>query len=119
MAKVLQRLPDEHVDTYFVPLATKLATNDWYTSRASATCLLHLAYGRVKDSQRQYFKDLFVKLCSDDTPTVRKLGAFNFTLFCYEIISVDGRIPQEFIRIFTMLSSDDQVWYRYCIYEYI
>ena len=90
-----------------------------YTSRASAVCLIHIVYNRVKEDRRQAFKELFIKLCNDDTPVVRKLGAQNFGAFCSEIIKVDNRISQEFIRVFTNLSSDDQVYLRDMISVYM
>jgi len=107
--RVLTQLSVAHVETYFVPLVTKLATKEWYTSRASAACLLHLAYPKLSDNRRTTFREMFIKLCADETPLVRKLAAHNLGAFSYEVYKVDQRLPQEFIRTFTVLASDDQV----------
>lgn len=51
---------------------------------------------------------MFVKLCSDDTPVVRKLAARNLSTLCCEIMKVEKLLPNEFIRVFTVLANDDQ-----------
>jgi serine/threonine-protein phosphatase 2A regulatory subunit A len=107
LEKVVVLMSEEHLEKYFVPLVVKLATKEWYTCRASAACLVHLAYCKLSDERRASFRSMFVKLCADETPIVRKLAARNLGRVSYEIIKLD-QLPQDFIRTFTQLASDDQ-----------
>lgn len=70
---------------------------------------MHVAYAKLKTNRKQTFKDLFIRLCADPTPLVRKTSATNFGLFCKAIMHCEHRIPVEFLKSFTMLSTDDQV----------
>ena len=105
--KVVALMPEDHLEKHFVPMVLRLASKDWYTCRASAACLMHLAYGRLNDDRRTAFRSVFVKLCADETPIVRKLAARNLGRFSYEIIKLD-QLPHDFVRTFTLLASDDQ-----------
>lgn len=107
MEKVVALMSDAHLEQYFVPLVLKLASKEWYTCRASAACLMHISYDKLNEERRASFRSIFVKLCADETPIVRKLAARNLGRFSYEIIKLDP-LPQDFIRTFTQLASDDQ-----------
>ena len=61
---------NEHVMEYFVPFVIKLASKDWFTARISAASLLSIAYARVSESTKKDFRNLFIRLCGDDTPMV-------------------------------------------------
>ena len=48
-----------------------------FTSRAAAASLIHLTFVKVSDKLRTDLIQLFLRLCGDETPTVRKSAAQN------------------------------------------
>lgn len=58
-------------------LITRLASGDWFTSRTSACSLFSVAYPKVSDDVKKELRRLFVQLCKDDTPMVRRAAAAN------------------------------------------
>lgn len=72
---VIEGMSNEHVVLFFVPLLIKLANRDWYTSRASAAALFHVAYKAVPDKTKRELENEFLRLCMDETPTVRRVAS--------------------------------------------
>ncbi|VDD75557.1 unnamed protein product [Mesocestoides corti] len=72
----LRHLAREHSDKdlqeQIFPLVRRLATGDWYSSRASACGLFAVVYGRLDSSSRQVILSLAQTLASDDAPMVRR-----------------------------------------------
>ena len=61
-----------------VPLLKRLAEGDWFTSRVSACALFATAYTRVAaPSHRKELREMYITLCNDDTPMVRRAAASN------------------------------------------
>jgi serine/threonine-protein phosphatase 2A regulatory subunit A len=56
---------------YVLPLIKKLS-GDWFTSRISAASLFHVVYPRANAALRKDIRAMYVKLCTDDTPMVRR-----------------------------------------------
>ena len=46
-----------------------------YTSRASAAALFHIAYKMVPDKTKPDLEAEFLRLCMDETPTVRRVAS--------------------------------------------
>lgn len=103
---VARNMPDEHLLKYFVPFVIRLATKDWFTSRISAVALFHPVYNRLPESEKSTFRSLFVRLCGDDTPMVRRIAAQYLGEFA--ILCQTKEVMHEFLPIFTNLAKDEQ-----------
>ncbi|VDL61327.1 unnamed protein product [Hymenolepis diminuta] len=57
---------------HIYPLVRRLATGDWFSSRASACGLFAVVYGRVDNAARLDILSLAQNLTTDDTPMVRR-----------------------------------------------
>ena len=80
--------------------------HDRFTARISATALFHIAYKQLPKAIQQDFKNSFIKLCSDDTPVVRRMAAENFQNLASQLSIQE--IQDEFLSPFNKLASDDQ-----------
>mmetsp|Transcript_19578 Transcript_19578/g.34907 ORF Transcript_19578/g.34907 Transcript_19578/m.34907 type:complete len:614 (+) Transcript_19578:147-1988(+) len=70
--KIVSVLDDNQIEQYMVPLVKRLATGKWFTSRISSSSLFEQIYSRVVAEQQNEMRGLFVQLCEDDTPMVRR-----------------------------------------------
>lgn len=77
-----------------------------FTARISATALCHIAYKELPRSTQQDFKNAYIKLCSDDTPMVRRMAAENFEKLASQLSIKE--IQEEFLSPFNKLANDDQ-----------
>ncbi|TDH70986.1 hypothetical protein CCR75_001139 [Bremia lactucae] len=78
--KVVAVVPN--VGDVMVPLAKRLAEGDWFTSRVSVCSLFASIYAKVTDAGRKKeLRDLYEKMCEDDTPMVRRAAASNIGNF--------------------------------------
>ena len=103
---VVARMSDDHVLQYFCPVLSRLATKDWFTSRISAASLFHIAYKRLPDSEKTRLRVLFLRLCSDDTPSVRRAAALNFSILIKLLKPVE--VFEECLGFFNSIAKDDQ-----------
>lgn len=75
---VARCLSPEQLSGHMVPLVSRLTTKEWFTARMSACCLAAPTYSLLSaDSKggqegRMEVRELFKKLCRDDTPMVRR-----------------------------------------------
>ena len=87
---VVNTLTPQQSLEFFVPMLSRLANGDLFTSRVSACALMYLAYqtlpvGQVSDPVKTELRNAFSMLCADETPMVRRaacshLGAFATTV---------------------------------------
>jgi HEAT repeat protein len=104
--KVAEHIPNDSFEVAFLPMLKRLSTGDWFTPRSSACGLYALVYPRVSDGAKPDLRQLYGKLCNDDTPMVRRAAASNFKKF---VVTVDkAQIKSEMIPIFQTLARDDQ-----------
>lgn len=103
---LVKRMPDSHLVDHYSSFVLDLASKDWFTARISATALFHIGYQRLPKTMQQTFRNSYVKLCSDDTPMVRRMAAQNFRNLV-SLLSVN-EIQEEFMIPFNKLASDDQ-----------
>jgi serine/threonine-protein phosphatase 2A regulatory subunit A len=65
----------------FVMLIKRLASGDWFTSRTSACGIFAVAYTKLAqindENSKKELRQLFIQLCKDDTPMVRRAAAAN------------------------------------------
>ena len=102
---VLSKMSNEHVVAHYVPFLRRLATKDWFSSRISAAELFHVAMSRMPEAERVPLAALFLKLCRDDTPLVRRVAA-------QYLGSVAGglqpAVAGDFVGAFIALVGDEQ-----------
>jgi len=68
-----EQLPVEHIELYFLPMIKRLASGDWFTTRCSSCALFSAAYSKsTQTSTQSELRNLFLQLCQDDTPMVRR-----------------------------------------------
>ena len=77
-----------------------------FTSRGSAAALSHLCYEKLPVGAKHDVEALFLKLCADETPFVRRLAAQSLVKFVTVIESAD-KLTQ-FIDAFKKFAQDDQ-----------
>ena len=107
---VTSKMSDSDITEFFVPFLNKLVANDWFTSRISAAALMHIAYKRVQSpTTRNTIRQHFLRLCSDDTPMVRRVAAQYLSK--HAVIPVAGKPGgdnSEILHAFSQIASDDQ-----------
>jgi serine/threonine-protein phosphatase 2A regulatory subunit A len=100
---VVENMSNEHVSVYFVPMLIKLANRDWYTSRASAAALFHIAYKVVPDKTKLDLEAEFLRLCMDETPTVRRVASQHIVNMLKLV-----RSPEPLMEVLKAFARDDQ-----------
>lgn len=103
---VVNRMPDDHIGKFFIPFLSRLSTKDWFTSRISAASLYHIAYKRLTEAEKSRTRALFLRLCSDDTPSVRRAAAVSFSLLVK--LMKPFEVFDEFMGIFSSIAKDEQ-----------
>lgn len=103
---VIGRMSDDHLVKYFCPFLSRLSNKDWFTSRISATALFHTVYKRLPDNEKGRHRALFLRLCSDDTPSVRRAAALNFSLLIKLLKPFE--VFEECVGTFNSIAKDDQ-----------
>lgn len=113
-------LPTEHVEQYFLPVVKRLASAQWFTSRCSSCGLFSAAYPHLSTSVQTEIRQLFVHLCEDDTPMVRRVAAEKLANLIRTIVTVSKSpespsavdvqkiITQELYPAFLQLTTDEQ-----------
>lgn len=102
---IASSMDSDHVVQYFIPFINKLGTKDWFTSRASAAALVHVGYSRVPSAAARDLRQLFLKLCSDETPMVRRIAAQNIGNI---VAARNDENQEEFLSTFDHLTRDEQ-----------
>mmetsp|Transcript_44005 Transcript_44005/g.73301 ORF Transcript_44005/g.73301 Transcript_44005/m.73301 type:complete len:618 (-) Transcript_44005:47-1900(-) len=72
MKKIVKVLNKSQLETHMAPLVKRLATGKWFTSRVSSSSLFEIVYSSLAQKDQDEMRQLFVKLCEDDTPMVRR-----------------------------------------------
>jgi serine/threonine-protein phosphatase 2A regulatory subunit A len=85
----------------------ELASQEWFTSRISAASLFSVGYSRLPEKDRAVFRQMFVRMCVDETPLVRRVIAQNFGEMATKL-SATNELNAEFLNAFDALSKDDQ-----------
>lgn len=103
---VANRMSDEHIGKFFIPFLSRLSSKDWFTSRISAASLFHIVYNRLSETEKCRVRILFLRLCSDDTPSVRRAAAVNFSALMN--LMKPFEVFDEFIGTFNNIAKDEQ-----------
>eukprot|EP01038_Epipyxis_sp_PR26KG_P008912 gene8912-12020_t len=110
---VVERMSNDHICKYFEPLLVKLASKDWFTSRSSAASLIHLAFIQVSTRSKSEFRSIFLRLCADETPSVRRVAAQNIVNMISKIVRSYSGVElvgalNDLIEAFKSFSQDEQ-----------
>ncbi|CAM9114553.1 unnamed protein product, partial [Ectocarpus fasciculatus] len=106
MEAVLNSMTSDQLAEQYVPLLNRLATNDWFTSRMSSAALFHIAYKKLADPLKQKSRALFLKLCNDETPMVRRTAALNYGKMAKLV--KPHELQAEFMAPLASLADDEQ-----------
>ncbi|KHN80727.1 Serine/threonine-protein phosphatase 2A 65 kDa regulatory subunit A beta isoform [Toxocara canis] len=106
LCKLAAKHSSDALEEHFIPMTRRLATGDWFTSRASACGLVSVTYPRVGPSVKAELRTMFHRLCSDPTPMVRRAAASKLG----ELASVVEPVflSEELLPMFLGLASDEQ-----------
>eukprot|EP01032_Pedospumella_encystans_P022496 gene22496-25491_t len=104
---VVDCMSDDNLCTYFFPFLTKLANKDWFTARASAATLLHLGLKRLSAKMQEEVLGLFLRLCKDETPLVRRLAAQHLEAWA-SLLADSPAKQKELIAAYKNFINDDQ-----------
>jgi serine/threonine-protein phosphatase 2A regulatory subunit A len=89
---IADQLPPQYFQHDYADMLRRLALQEWFTARISAACLIATAHTRLVDpEQRKEHIDLFVRLCNDDTPMVRRIAARHLGTMLQAVVEADGR----------------------------
>lgn len=90
-----------------VPLVSRLAAGDWFTSRISACALVAPAYAKAANPERKNeLRALFAQLSADETPMVKRAAASNLGAFA-KVVEKEVLLG-EVLDIFKKQAQDDQ-----------
>jgi serine/threonine-protein phosphatase 2A regulatory subunit A len=99
---IMNSLPRKQVEENGIPLVLRLASNDWFVARCTACNL-------IPDIAHRAFSDelirVFLELCSDDTPMVRRAAMGSIASLAKETPSSKQRDLLDALR---RLARDDQ-----------
>jgi serine/threonine-protein phosphatase 2A regulatory subunit A len=112
MLQVAGMLPLESLTVHCVPALARMGEKDWFTARISACGLVPAFYGLLKDSGgvRTSLRQLYGRLCHDDTPMVRRVAAASLGRLAHEMALLDEGdiIVEQILPLFLDLASDRQ-----------
>eukprot|EP00919_Chromeraceae_sp_WS-2016_P073304 GHVR01173327.1.p1 GENE.GHVR01173327.1~~GHVR01173327.1.p1 ORF type:complete len:545 (+),score=108.57 GHVR01173327.1:97-1731(+) len=69
------------VEDYIFPVCKRLASADWFTNKVSACGLLSVCYQYCKNDSKETLRRIFINMCNDDTPMVRRAAAAKMKSF--------------------------------------
>jgi len=115
-SKIMDKLGTAGTADHIAPMLTRLATQEWFTARISASLILPLLIPSTDEPNLPPLLKLFTDLCNDDTPMVRRhasksLGAVLEGLVKgsgADVLSKDSPLHATILPLFTTLSCDDQ-----------
>jgi serine/threonine-protein phosphatase 2A regulatory subunit A len=113
---VAASLPEETFQDQYAKMLLRLAKKEWFTARMSSAGLICSAYLKLKSEQQQEHLTVFVQLCQDDTPMVRRVAAQYLGEMVRNVVEAtgrktlerDGAVTTTLIPLFEELNSNDQ-----------
>eukprot|EP00735_Rhodelphis_limneticus_P008858 TRINITY_DN2331_c0_g1::TRINITY_DN2331_c0_g1_i1::g.20780::m.20780 TRINITY_DN2331_c0_g1::TRINITY_DN2331_c0_g1_i1::g.20780 ORF type:complete len:627 (-),score=217.77,sp/Q38950/2AAB_ARATH/51.82/0.0,HEAT/PF02985.17/1.9e+03,HEAT/PF02985.17/1.9e+03,HEAT/PF02985.17/0.0035,HEAT/PF02985.17/1.1e-05,HEAT/PF02985.17/0.28,HEAT/PF02985.17/0.59,HEAT/PF02985.17/0.013,HEAT/PF02985.17/1,HEAT/PF02985.17/0.01,HEAT/PF02985.17/0.05,HEAT/PF02985.17/9.4,HEAT/PF02985.17/0.27,HEAT/PF02985.17/0.0052,HEAT/PF02985.17/0.18,HE len=102
---------ENHANGDFFNSVKKLSEGEgWFTNKISAAGLLPTAYKHATDAtNRLVLRNIFEKLCQDDTPMVRRAAAQNLGRFAREVDRFEkSEVQKQLLPLFFSLGEDEQ-----------
>ena len=106
ISTICKSLNEQQIEQHYLPLLKRLSSGEWFTSRTSSTSLFAPAYQKASPPARDEMRKMFIQLCTDDTPMVRRAAAKAFGDFSKTL--THDVLLAELLPAFRKLSSDDQ-----------
>lgn len=109
--KIASQMPTSAVVAHLLPLLRRLATGEWYASRAASCGLFpslerHLAQGH--SAERQTLFDTYAGLCADATPMVRRAACSHLADYAKAVRGDRTILVLKFVPMFLKLARDEQ-----------
>jgi len=82
MGVVCNCIPPANADSNLMQTAHDLASNEFFTSRASACAFIVKVYSKVSEANKTNLRNLFKDLVGDETPMVRRSALKNLPALC-------------------------------------
>lgn len=106
---VIRQLSEQQTLQFIEQQLTQLSTNDWFTARMSATYMYSLLYTKCVKNEAvcSNMRKMYVKLCNDDTPMVRRKAVENLAQLI-DTIADYILIKDELLPVLAKLCKDEQ-----------
>jgi len=75
MKELARHMSADQVVLHLYALIVRLASHDWFTSKISVCSLFPAALPKVGEAKQDDLLKTYFRLCSDDTPMVRRQAA--------------------------------------------
>lgn len=106
LRSLAEQMSPEQVSRHFCSLIARLASHDWYTSRISVCSLFSAALPKVGQAKQDDLLKTYFRLCSDDTPMVRRQAA-NVLGSVAEVLD-QNVVGDELLQAFEKLATEEQ-----------
>jgi len=106
LTSIAKEMSSDQVVQHLCALIARLASHDWFTSRISVCSLFSVTSPKVSPAKRQELLKIYFRLCSDDTPMVRRQAA-NVLGAVAEVLD-QGAARQDLFEAFEKLAKDEQ-----------
>ena len=107
MGTVCNCIPSANADTNLMQTAHDLASNEYFTSRASACAFIVRIYSKVSEANKTNLRALFKQLVGDETPMVRRSALKNLPALC-EMLPAQILVQEISHDILMKAVSDDE-----------
>jgi len=104
--KVAEAITDGSLNKHLLPMAIRLAENEWLTTKATFSLIVPVCYKRVGSADRKKLMEHYGTMCKHDTPMVRRAAVSAMSEMCLcaeQSVLVDDLLP-----LLDYLSEDDQ-----------
>ena len=81
MKKIIPTLSNEQVQNEIIPMILQIAENPTFQTKVSSCYLIRVVYPKA-GNKKEKLRELYFKLCDDDTPIIKRTAAKEFGQFC-------------------------------------
>ena len=81
LKKIIPSLSNEQVQTEIIPMILQIAENPMFQTKVSSCYLIRVVYPKA-GNHKDKLRELYFKLCDDDTPIIKRTAAKEFGQFC-------------------------------------
>jgi len=101
--EILKLLNEEQIQKDVMNLITIISNQEYFTGKVSACYLIRMAYEKA-GKEREKLRNLYYKLCDDETPLIKRTAAKEFGPLC--LIMEKEIVNPEMINYFKKFMSD-------------
>lgn len=81
MKKIIPTLSNDQVQNEIIPMILQIAENPTFQTKVSSCYLIRVVYPKA-GNKKEKLRELYFKLCDDDTPIIKRTAAKEFGQFC-------------------------------------